>query len=104
MSFLDTKAALFTLARYGDTVTRDALNLGILVGKFGDSEARTLDSAIDSGIPYTVSGLQVRGGDLAAAGLKGERIGEALTALLYAVIEGKTENTKEMLIEYLKKL
>lgn len=104
VSFLDTKAALFTLARYGETVTRDALNLGILVGKFGDSEACTLDSAIDSGIPYTVSGLQVRGGDLAAAGLKGEKIGEALVALLYAVIEGKTENTKEMLIEYLKKL
>ena len=104
VSFCDTKEALFALARYGEAVTRDVLNLGVIVGKFGDGEVSILEAAVISGVPYTVSGLDVRGGDLASIGFRGERIGETLTALLYAVIEGKTENSKSMLLEYSKKL
>jgi hypothetical protein len=45
----------------------------------------------------------VRGGDLSAIGIKGEGIGQTLTRLLYAVIEGKVENEKEALLEFLRK-
>ena len=48
-----------------------------------------------------MSGLAVRGGDLIAAGITGERVGETLNRLLYAVIDGNTDNTKAALISYL---
>lgn len=94
--------ALIALAKYGTEVTEGVLALGILAGRFGKSERAILTSALESGIPYAISDLAVRGGDLAALGIKGERIGEALNSLLYAVIDGRAENEKNALISFLK--
>ena len=101
VDFSDERAALTALADFGDTVSRDALSLGILLGRFDSTDIETLDSALASGKPHTIAALAVRGGDVAAIGYRGERIGEALCTLLYAVIDGKVENDKAKLIEYL---
>ena len=65
-------------------------------------EEKTYVSALRSGKPYSISQLAVRGNDAASLGLRGEKIGEALKELLYAVIDGKADNEREVLLEYLK--
>ena len=49
----------------------------------------------------TISQLAINGSDLQKAGLKGEEIGNALEALLDAVIEGKIPNRKTDLLTYI---
>ena len=95
--------ALRLLARYGKEAVLGALKLGILLGKFTDSEADVLTSALSSGKPYTIPMLDIRGTDLIPLGIKGEDIGVALKSLLYAVIDSEVENEKSALIGYLIK-
>ena len=59
-------------------------------------------NALASGIPYKISGLAVRGTDLLSLGIKGERVGETLSRLLCAVINGEVANTKDDLINYVR--
>ena len=94
---------LHTLVSYGVEATEGALALGITLGRFNERECNTLTAAIASGKPYMISHLAIRGGDLAALGIKGEAIGDALSLLLAAVIDGKAENSKDTLIEYFQK-
>ena len=102
-SFSTEKEALLFLARHGKEAVEGALALGLLEGVFGDKECENLTLALNSGTPYTISGLAVRGGDLSSIGIKGEGIGETLTRLLYAVINGEVENDKEALLEFARK-
>ena len=102
VNFDDERATLHHLADFGTEPTLDALKLGVLVGRFAEKEKDACESALASGTPYAISGLAVRGGDVAALGLRGEAIGEALKTLLYAVIDGKTKNEREALLEYLR--
>ncbi len=50
----------------------------------------------------TLSDLAVNGNDVKALGYAGKEIGNALSLLFNAVLNGETENTKEHLIHYLK--
>ena len=102
-SFGTEKEALLLLARHGRESVEGALALGLLEGGFSQNERENLTLAIDSGTPYTISGLAVRGGDLSSIGIKGEGIGETLTKLLYAVINGEVKNDKEALLELAQK-
>lgn len=102
-SFNTEKEALLLLAKHGKEATEGALKLGLLEGRFSDKECDTLYLALNSGTPYTVSGLAVRGGDLSAIGIMGEGIGETLARLLYAVINGDVENEKDALLEFIKR-
>ena len=97
------KEALLLLAKHGKEATEGALKLGLLEGGFSDKECDTLYLALNSGTPYTVSGLAVRGGDLSAIGIMGERIGETLNSLVLAVINGDVENEKDALLEFIKR-
>ena len=103
ITFDDRRSTLTALTQYGKDVTEGVLALGVLTGRFTDRELAVLDDALTSGVPYKISGLAIRGGDLLAIGIKGERIGEALSSLLYAVINGEVENEKDALINYLEK-
>ena len=100
-SFCSIRDTLVTLAKYGKETVDGVLSLGILVDRFGACEEEILKASLECGTPFTVSGLAVRGGDLIAAGITGERVGETLNRLLYAVIDGNTDNTKAALISYL---
>ena len=101
-SFENRRSALTTLAKHGREVTEGVLALGILTGRFSDRDIEVLTDARECGIPYQISGLAIRGGDLLALGIKGERVGETLTSLLYAVIDGVAENEKEALVNIVR--
>ena len=94
------KNTLRLLSRHGKEALLGALKLGIAEGVFGEREREVFYGALASGIPYTVSGLDLRGGDLNKIGIKGEAVGEALKSLLSAVIDGRVENSKDALISY----
>ncbi len=61
-----------------------------------------LDALLAEKPCFTLKDLAVRGTDLIPLGLRGPQIGEALQALLEAVMDGKAENTKESLLNYLQ--
>ena len=102
VDFKTEAAVLRHLADFGAEPTLDALKLGILTERFGEREEKTYVSALRSCKPYSISQLAVRGNDAASLGLRGEKIGAALKELLYAVIDGKADNEREALLEYLK--
>ncbi len=57
-----------------------------------------LDALLAEKPCFTLKDLAVNGRDLTAAGLKGKAVGEALQALLEAVMDGKVPNEKEALL------
>ena len=50
----------------------------------------------------TLSDLSLKGDDIISLGYKGREIGKALSFILDAVLKGEVENTKELLIMFLK--
>ncbi len=52
---------------------------------------------------FSLKNLNINGNDIKALGYQGRKIGEILNILLDAVIDGKAENRKEQLIEYIKR-
>ena len=98
----DEAEALRLLAKHGKEAVEGAVKLGILTGRFTDAEAEILTSALSSGRPYMISQLDIRGNDLISLGIRGEGIGEALEALLYAAISGEVDNERGALVEYIK--
>ena len=103
VSFDERRCALVALAKYGKEVTEGVLALGILMGRFSDRDSVILTDALECGVPCTIGGLDIRGTDLIALGIKGEKIGEALNSLLFAVIDGRVENEKDALRSYISK-
>ena len=59
---------------------------------------------LQSNACYQISQLEISGQDLIDQGQQGKQIGETLEALLVAVIDGKIENTKPHLLNYLRSL
>ena len=59
--------------------------------------------AAAAALPLSVKDLAADGNDLMEAGITGRQIKKTLDRLVIAVIEGKCENEKESLMEYLKK-
>jgi tRNA nucleotidyltransferase (CCA-adding enzyme) len=57
-----------------------------------------LDALLAEQPCFTLKDLAVNGRDLMAAGLKGKAVGEALQALLEAVMDGQAENSREALM------
>lgn len=58
-------------------------------------------SIIKEGKCFSLSGLAISGDDLLALGYKGRAVGDGLRSLLDAVIDGRVENEKDKLIEFL---
>lgn len=102
LSLSSLRDALISLSVHGAEATLGALRLLKLLGKTGQDEEKMLDAALSSGIPYTLGGLDIKGGDVAGEGYRGEEIGEQLSRLLRAVIEGECENERGKLIAYLR--
>ena len=102
VAFDNERNILLSLYRYGRETVEGVLSLGILLGRFSSLEAERYTVTLGSGVPYTVSALAVRGGDVASLGYRGEKIGEMLEKLLLAVIDGRVENEKSALIKYLQ--
>ena len=64
-------------------------------------DIRHLEAMIDAVPEFTVKDLAVSGGDLLALGLSGPQIGQALDALVNAVVFEGLENKKDALLSYL---
>ena len=80
------------------------IGLRILIGKADISAIETLYALINEGAPYRISDLKVSGHDLVSLGIKGEKIGEALSKILLSVIHGRVRNDKEDILDYLNKI
>lgn len=65
-----------------------------------DRAAELCRSVIDEGDVTRLSALAVNGSDLAACGIRGRAIGQLLQSLLDAVMDDRTENTKDALLAY----
>ncbi len=92
------------LAKYGKQTVRGALALGVLTERYGADELRRFDSLIMGAPAYRISDLKIDGYDVAMLGFRGKAVGDVLTRLLYAVIDGECENTKASLTEYAKNI
>ena len=79
-------------------MTKGALALGKVMGKYKDAESELLAAALGSGIPYKLSSLAIGGSDLLALGYRGERVGVTLNRLLDLVMQGKCKNEREELL------
>lgn len=71
-----------------------------------DTEAlrQKLKTLLEENACYTLSQLAVNGKDMAALGLRGPAIGEALHGLLLKVVRGETANEREALLEAAQKV
>ncbi len=63
---------------------------------------RIMNKVISESECFSLRDLAVNGHDLLALGKEGKEVGEALTLLLDAVIDGRVENNREALLRYLK--
>jgi tRNA nucleotidyltransferase (CCA-adding enzyme) len=84
----------------GEEAALELVNLEKTLGHEADSDL--LSGLLASGVCYRISDLKVGGMDLKNIGLAGPKIGLALDSLLTAVIEGRVENEREALIEFLE--
>ena len=108
------KYILRSLNKLGEQTVRDVLSLQLAeaLSKTKETEERRerltqiaarLDLILSEKRAFTVKDLKADGNDLKSLGYSGREIGEALNALLSAVISGKVKNEKPELIDYLKK-
>ncbi len=96
---LDTIAGLCrAMAKHGEDAVRLAVLTAELLELAPDGTARLFDSTVQH--PHKISDLAVRGNDLVALGMRGEQIGGALSALLYAMIDGEVANEREAQLRY----
>ena len=100
LGFIDETEILLAVVKYGKDVVKDAFSLGLLSGKYTPDKECVLLAALDSGLPESVSELAVRGGDIAALGIRGEEIGKMLERILIAVIKREIANEKQAIIKF----
>lgn len=108
-----TERVAFLVSEMDTPVSPEAPSVRRLLGRAGEEAARqlltlqnnaaamqTLQAVLDRGDCVRVGQLAVNGNDLAAKGLVGPQIGEALNALLDKVIEGELPNDRKMLLDF----
>ena len=106
----DRSFLLRRLNRFGEQDLRalflihraDRIATGYTTAEREDGRLRNRLSALDALLAehpcFTLKDLAVNGRDLTAAGLKGKAVGDALQALLEAVMDGRVPNEKEALL------
>ena len=89
------------LSTVGYDAAKGILALRLALGKDTLDKRHRLAELKDEAV-YRLRDLDISGNDLTAVGFSGKKIGEALSRLLDAVIDGKVENEKEKLIAFIK--
>ncbi len=105
-AFSDIPAALRILADVGEETAKTLVALRSYLASRGFAalpcdERQVLSAALASARPYRIADLAVGGRDAVAAGLRGERIGEALRLALLRVMDGGLPNTHDELVKFL---
>lgn len=106
--FSDIPAALRILADVGEESAHVLVALRSYLASRGFvtlscDEKSVLSAALASARPYRIADLAVGGREAVAAGLRGERIGEALRVILLRVMNGELTNTRSELVKFLHK-
>lgn len=104
--FSDIPAALRILADVGEESAHTLVALRSYLASRGFvtlscDEESVLSAALASARPYRIADLAVGGREAVAAGLRGERIGEALRVILLRVMNGELTNTRGELVKFL---
>lgn len=73
----------------------------ILAFNFNTQALLTVDTILNNGLPYAVCHLDISGNDVVALGFQGSDVKRVLEQTLFAVIDGKVENIKKNLLEYI---
>ena len=76
-----------------------AVELLFALGREGNTPAY-LTRILDEHLPCTVKELAIGGKELMALGLSGRAVGDCLDRLISAVIDGETENEREVLLSF----
>ena len=84
----------------GEEAARSLIGLEITLGHTCDMAL--FEELLSANVCYRISDLTVGGAEMKALGLVGAEIGSTLDLLLTAVIEGRVENSREKLIEFVK--
>jgi tRNA nucleotidyltransferase (CCA-adding enzyme) len=90
------------LSRLTPTLVNRLISLKTALGLCDTAALSLLDSVINSGEAYNLKMLKISGTELLSLGLSGEKVGHALSTLLYSVIYGRVKNEREALLAYLK--
>ena len=91
----------FALRDLGEEALRALIKLENTLGRSGD--IALLDRLISGGVCYRISDLDLSGKDVMSLGFSGPAVGKSLDKLLTAVIEGRVENEKTKLLDFLIK-
>ncbi len=95
---LTERDALRLLAACDKAAALEVVKLGMLLGHYTADSWNVLGAVIEKGLPYRISDLAIDGNSLLALGARGKQIGDILSLLLGAVIDGKSENTEDELL------
>lgn len=96
---LDTVAGMrHAMAKYGEDAVCLAVRAAELLELVPDGAGALFDTAL--ALPHKISDLAVRGNDLGAMGMRGEKIGNALSLLLRALIDGDVADEREAQLHY----
>ena len=97
----DARSLLGLLSRWGRETVLDRLALE--PNREAAEKAKgVLSRLLKDGIPYTVTMLAVSGRDLLSLGIPaGKRVGELLSEVLRAVMDGQIRNDRKELLEYI---
>lgn len=87
-----------------DTVALCAINISELLGLAMPGAHKLAESMLEADVPRRINQLAIGGESLYALGLRGEKIGHAITELLFAVARQKVVNEKNALIKYVKEV
>ena len=90
------------LSALGEEAAKATARLDLSLGKIDKNAFSLIEEYLECDMPYRLSDLAICGDDIKALGISGRDIGKALSSLLEAVISGKTENTHDALLEYIK--
>ncbi len=84
----------------GDECAIGVLDLKILLDIGSRESKRTLNELLKNGVCYRISDIKISGNELLKLGMRGKSIGETLNRLLYLIADGKLENNREKLLEW----
>ncbi len=97
------KDMLLLLSSLGEKETEDLLALRYAMGTDAADSRPALHALLKEVPVYRLQDLAVDGKTLLSLGFSGKDVGEALTYLLRAVMDGKAENEREALVSLLEK-
>lgn len=109
---IDKHSLRFQLFQFGVATVLDCYTLmaevrAIADDSLGANDARRaimqVQAILDNNECYNKETLALRGADLAEFGLVGAEINDMLMHLVYEVLDGRLENTREALLAYLRK-